>query len=355
MSAASLVRRVSIESVKRLVGAGRWKSWRRRYLALRLRLADRSQNRRWCTSSPRIVVVSEPGHPHAYGYFLDWLARERPEIRSQIYLARFPCLMPRSVSLLHAWVQDPVAERAPHVHTMLVRLEAECARRGGRVVHPSEVLSNSKRDVIFERLAQANLRTPRVVRVDANFHARRDGLLLPMLVRRRWGHGAGGGLRRLDTEAAFEDWWGIARTGPADWVASEYIDVRSPDGLYRKYRYFMAGARGVPRHLIVSPNWEVRPSDRVRTQATREEELAFVTSPFPHHALFDGARVALGFEIAAFDFSYDASGEPIVWEVNPYPDLSRPKKEVGNYLEATVEKSYALLADFYAENSGLSE
>ena len=355
MSAASLVRRVSIEPVKRLVGARRWVPWRRRYLTLRHGIADRAQNRRWCGPSPRILVVSEPGHRHAYWYFLDWLARERPGIRSQIYLDRLPCRAPHSISLLHAWVQDPVAERAPHVHEMLVGLEAECARRGGRVVHPSDVLSNSKRDVIFERLAQAKLRTPRVVRVDASFPSRRDRLPLPMLVRRRWGHGHGGGLRRLDTEASFERWWTVARTDPAGWVASEYVDVRSPDGCYRKYRYFMAGSRGNPRHLIVSPNWEVRPSDRVRTEATREEELAFVTASFPHHALFDEARVALGFEIAAFDFSYDASGDLVVWEVNPYPDLSRPKKEVGDYLQVTVEQSYAILADYYAERSGLSE
>jgi hypothetical protein len=261
--------------------------------------------------------------------------------------------VPRSISLLHAWVQDPVAERAPQVHARLIEMEAECRGRGGRVVHPSEVLSNSKRDVMFERLARVNVRTPRVVRVDADFHCRRDGLRLPMLVRRRWGHGGEGGLQLLESEGSFETWWAAARTDPTSWVATEYVDVRSPDGLYRKYRYFMAGSRGNPRHLIVSPNWEVRPQDRVRTQATRDEELAFVTAPFPHHALLDDARAALGFEIAAFDFSYDASGV-IVWEVNPYPDLSRPKKEVGAYLEATVEQSYAILADFYAERSGLA-
>ena len=354
MSAAALVRRGVIEPVKRLVGARRWAPWRRRYRSLRQGIADRAQNRRWCVSSPRILVVSEPGGRHAYWYFLDWLARERPWLRSQIYLDRVPCRMPSSVSLMHAWVQDPVAERDPQLHAMLIGLEAECARLGGRVVHPSDVLSNTKRDVLFERLAQAHVRTPRVVRVDAHFHSRPDRLRLPMLVRRRWGHGRGGGLRRLDTDASFERWWADARTDPASWVASEYIDVRSPDGLYRKYRYFMAGSRGNPRHLIVSPNWEVRPQDRVRTQATREEELAFVTAPFPHHALFDAARVALGFDVAAFDFSYDAGGV-VVWEVNPYPDLSRPKKEVGEYLVATVEQSYALLADFYAESSGLRE
>ncbi len=84
-------------------------------------------------------------------------------------------------------------------------------------------------------------------------------------------------MRRLDTEASFGSWWAEARADPRSWVAGEYVDVRSGDGWYRKYRYFMAGSRGSARHLIVSPNWEVRPTDRVRTQATREEELAFVT------------------------------------------------------------------------------
>lgn len=173
-----------------------------------------------------------------------------------------------------------------------------------------------------------------------------------MLVRRRWGHG--GEMRRLDTESSFERWWAEARLDPTSWVAGEYIDVRSCDGWYRKYRYFMAGSRGSARHLILSPNWEVRPKDRIRTASAREEEIAYVTTECPHHALFDAARRALEFEIAAFDYSYDANGRLVVWEVNPNPDLSRPPGEVGEYLAPIVERSYGVLADFYAERAGLA-
>jgi hypothetical protein len=341
-----------VQPVKRLVGPGRWAPWRRRYWVFKRRVADRAENRRWRVSSPIIVIVSEARpNRHAYWHFLDWLGGERPSLRSHVHLDRLPGRLPSGAALLHAWVQDPVAERAPSVHMWLGRLEAECARRGVAVVHPSSVLSNSKRDVLCDRLGQAGVRTPRVALVDETFHVHRGRLSLPMLVRPRWGHG--GGLRRLETEASFSNWWADARADPHSWVAGEFIDVRSEDGRYRKYRYFMAGSQGNPRHLVVSPNWEVRPIDRVRTQATREEELAFVTGRCPHHDLFDAARRALEFEIAAFDYSYDARGELIVWEVNPYPDLSRPKGEVGDYLAETVERSYSILADFYADRAGI--
>jgi hypothetical protein len=206
--------------------------------------------------------------------------------------------------------------------------------------------------VLCERLGRVGVRTPSVIVVDQAFHSHRGGLTLPILVRPRWGHG--GGMRRLDTEASFNAWWTDARAGPDSWVAGEFVDVRSGDGWFRKYRYLMAGSRGCSRHLIVSPNWEVRPTNRVRTPETREEELAFVNAPCPHQGIFEAARQELEFEIAAFDYSYDTRGELVVWEVNPYPDLSRPEGEVGNYLAATVDRSYAILADFYAERAGMT-
>ena len=297
-----------------------------------------------------MMFVSEVSNSrHGYWYFLEWLARERPLLRKAIRLDRLPCSLPDGVTLLHAWVHDPVIERSPSVHEWLVSLEAECARRHVAVVHPARVLSNSKREVLCQRLEQVGVRTPKTVVVDELFDTHRGGLGLPMLIRRRWGHG--GRIQRLDTEAALAGWWGEAKRDPGSWVAGEYIDVRSEDGFFRKYRYFMAGSRGNARHLIVSRHWEVRPKDRVLSPLTREEELAFVTSPCAHHPLFDAARRALEFEIAAFDFSYDVNGDLVVWEVNPYPDLSRPRGDVGDYLAPTVERSYAILADFYSSRA----
>jgi hypothetical protein len=344
----SPLERIVFGVAKRVISPERWAGWRARYWVARHRRADRLENRKWRVDGPRMVVASEPSDPrHMYSYFLEWLARERPDVRRRIRIDRVPCDLPPGTKLFHAWVQDPVIERDARLHAQLAAIEAVCAQRGVMVVHPARVLSHSTRDVLCERLGQVGIRTPRIVTVDATFEAHRGGLALPMLVRMRWGHGAE--MRLLETEAAFADWWRTARTDPAAWVAGEYIDVRDADGYYRKYRYVMAGARGVARHLIVSPKWEVRPADRIRTPETRAEELAFVDGPFPQQPLFDAARRALEFEIAAFDFSYDRGGQLIVWEVNPFPDLSTPPGEVGEYLRPAIERSYALLADFYEE------
>jgi hypothetical protein len=342
--------RIVFGLAKRVVGPERWAGWRARYQAARHRRDDRLENRKWHADAPRMVVASEPTDPrHMYSYFLDWLGRERPELRRRIRVDRVPCAIPPGTTLFHAWVQDPVIERDARLHARLSEIEAVCAQRGITVVHPARVLSHSTRDVLWERLGRVGARTPRIAVVDGTFDEHRGRLALPMLVRNRWGHGEFGDLRKIDTEQQFAEWWRTARTHPAAWVAGEYIDVRDADGYYRKYRYVMAGARGVARHLIVSPKWEVRPADRVKTPATRAEELAFVNGPFPHQPLFDAARRALEFEIAAFDFSYDAAGQLIVWEVNPFPDLSTPPGEVGEYLRPAIERSYALLADFYVE------
>ena len=134
---------------------------------------------------------------------------------------------------------------------------------------------------------------------------------------------------------------------------SEFIDVRSPDGLYRKYRYLAAGRRGVTRHLMIGSHWEVRAENRVRSDATRAEELAYLDAPEPNYAVLERARQALEFDMAAFDYSCDREGRLVVWEANPYPDLSYPKNPTQQYTFPYVQRSFAAVVRLYVEAAGL--
>ncbi len=343
-------RAAAIGGAKQVVGGERWRRWRRRILLARGRFEDRLENRRFRRGGPSLLVVSEGGAPHAYRDFLDWLVTHDPDLRARIHLARLPASLPPDVALLHAWVADPVKERDARAFEQLTGLERAAERAGAAVVQPARVLSHSLRDVLFERLTAAGVRTPRVVAVGPGFSRDLGGLSLPVLVRRRWGHARP--MHLLESPGAVAAWVRSEGGDPIDWVAVEFVDVRDADGCRRKYRYLMFGDRGISRHLIVSPGWEVRPKDRVLTEETIAEELRFVTAPCAHHAQLDAARRLLEFDIAAFDYSLDAAGQPVVWEVNPYPDLSPPRGRPAAYLAPTVEQTFRMLAEYYRERMG---
>ncbi len=301
---------------------------------------------------PVVFIVAErnmpyPFAPLMYAHWLEWIAQNDPDLRTKIEVAHLPANPPPNTAVLHAWVQDPVRERSGALFGHLQELQTQVTDNGAQVIQPVEVLSNSLREVQYERLTSAGVRTPRVAPIDTRFARDLAGLTPPIIVRRNWGHQHA--ILRLDSHEQVAQW--LQATGPnlQDWVAAECVEVRDSDGNYRKYRYVMFGDCGVCRHLIVSPNWEVRPKDRILTDETIAEELAFVGGPCAQHALLDAARRELGFDIAAFDYSFDDNGEMIVWEVNPYPDLSRPKGRPGEYLGESMRRSNEALAALYRD------
>ncbi len=317
---------------------GRW--LRRVRKAYRLRVQAK---RDW----PRILILTEAEKPYFYQEWLDWAEKHDPDLHSLVRLDVLPCELYPGTALLHAWVQDPVAERSEDVLSQLESVEGAARRAGAAIIHPARALSNSRRDVQSERLARAGLRTPAVVDIAEGFSSDRGGLALPIVVRKKWGHCMA--LTRIDSDEELAEWLDAEDRTPGQWVATEYIEVASPDGLYRKYRYVLFGERGVCRHLIVSSRWEVRPKDRVLTDETIAEELRFVGSPCEHHDVLDAARRELEFDIAAFDYSFDADGGMIVWEVNPYPDLSTPRGRPGEYLSESLLATNQAISALYRE------
>ena len=103
----------------------------------------------------------------------------------------------------------------------------------------------------------------------------------------------------------------------------EYLDVRSRDGNFRKYRVFVIDGTLYPAHLAVSSDWKVHyfSSRMAESQEYRDEEARFLDA-MPA-ALGEGAMQALGIvarelglEYAGIDFALSPEGGVVLFEAN---------------------------------------
>ncbi|HUG02454.1 MAG TPA: hypothetical protein VML95_11355 [Longimicrobiales bacterium] len=105
----------------------------------------------------------------------------------------------------------------------------------------------------------------------------------------------------------------------------EFLDCRSPDGLYRKYAAFRVGPEILARSLGASGHWVVKHGDSAADPALIEEERRYVMDN-PHEdrlrELFDLA----GVEYGRIDYAL-GDGRVQVWEINLNPTIGpSPRK-----------------------------
>jgi hypothetical protein len=327
---------------------------RRTSSAAELAQWDAAQNARYVRGDDRILVLRDAElAPHFYDLVLDWLALYFPDVRARFELRSLPCRVGdwSPYKVLVPWFQDPLEMWLPRAYDQVMALMAECDRRDLPVVNRVDRHTNAAKSTGATLIAGAGLRTARMAVIDDEdaFRRTRLGIPLPLFVREDWSHGSR--LLRADTEAE-------ARALPVRTfrrpVAVELIDLRSPDGLYRKYRYVVAGDSGVRQSLHVTRDWLARggPEETVFTEALRDEEIDYTSRPEPHHERFVAAARALGLDFVAFDYSLDGDGNPVVWEGNLYPLLHLPGGR-RRYRRAPTTRVLAAMAKLYLVRAGL--
>ncbi len=287
-----------------------------------LRLHDAIQNRRFATADQRFLVVRHPSkNPFFYDVLLHWLEQSFPAVRSLFELRTIPFHIPHGSNyVLHIpWLQDPVQKWSPTVYRQANRLATQCDDLGIPIINRVDRLPNAVKSTGARLIGSAGIRTPKMALIDNadEFRETHGGLELPLLVREDWGHG--GLVCRADTSAEVQKLPLRRFSRP---VAVEFIDVQSRrDRLYRKYRYVAAGDLGIAHSMHVCKGWKAKGTEAEYTDALRDEELAYTSCPDPNHEQLQAARVALGLDFVAFDYSYDLAGRLIVWEANPYPHI----------------------------------
>jgi hypothetical protein len=146
-----------------------------------------------------------------------------------------------------------------------------------------------------------------------------DRVRLPALIRPVDTH-SGDGLALLDDPPSLRE---HALRFPSDaYYATEFVDYRSGDGYYRKYRIIFVGGAAYPYHLAIAPRWMVHYQSAPMSEHAwmREEELRFLEQPhtvFPRWDEMTGAIFrAVGLDYFGIDVARTPAGGMLVFEAD---------------------------------------
>lgn len=229
----------------------------------------------------------------------------------------------------------------PDVHRpALLNLQRLLAGYGGKVVNQPQSVLQSGRDTVAALLAETpRLRVPKVARLAGGKPAvaaktiERLGMAFPVIVRRAGTH-TGNIVGLIDSLEALLP----AIAGPGDYFATEFVDYRGADGLFRKYRVCFFGERIVFRHMIVFDQWSVHGGTRMQFMVHRPELLAEeermcaqAEGPFQPEwqQLFGEVRSRIKLDFFGLDFGVDRHGQAVLFEANAtmnfYPPVADPR------------------------------
>ncbi len=142
----------------------------------------------------------------------------------------------------------------------------------------------------------------------------------PVLARPVGTHG-GDDFEKVEDPAALADF--LSQRPDHDHYLIEYIDYRSGDGHFRKYRFIFVDDQILPYHLCIGSDWKLHHvnTDMANQPWMQQEEEAFLNNPAAvfspaHYQALQTIRERIGLEYFGIDCGLDVSGNLVVFEVN---------------------------------------
>jgi tetratricopeptide (TPR) repeat protein len=115
----------------------------------------------------------------------------------------------------------------------------------------------------------------------------------------------------------------VANSAHAAFYVTGFVDYRSADGFFRKYRLIFVGDQILPYHLAIADAWKVHyyRTEMVRHAWMRHEEETFLRDPAAvfdsvHFEALRAIRAAVDLEFFGIDCGLDRDGRLVVFEVN---------------------------------------
>ncbi len=190
----------------------------------------------------------------------------------------------------------------------------------GPVLNRPELIARLGRVPFAETFASArHCRAVTTTRVARERYAA-EGFPVPHIVRPVGSHG-GHGLARITDDAGRAAY--LAETDAAWLYVAPYVDYRSDDGFFRKYRIVFVGGEPYPFHLAISPSWMVHyynaPMDEHAWMRAEEEAfLARIGDVFRGElaeALRETAAL-LPLDYVGIDCAIDRDGKLLIFEAD---------------------------------------
>jgi glutathione synthase/RimK-type ligase-like ATP-grasp enzyme len=200
-------------------------------------------------------------------------------------------------------------------------------RLGRPTINHPRLIMNTDRETITRYLADIpNCVVPKTLRVagadliksasDGEF----AGFRLPLLVRVAGTHGGDDFVKCDDWDSIIDF---ISENPGAIYYVIEYVNYRSADGFFRKYRVIFVDGEIFPYHLAIHDHWKVHHfrTDMANHTWMRKEEERFlddmggVFSP-PHQDALRAIAKAIRLDYAGVDCGIDRDGRIVVFEAN---------------------------------------
>lgn len=194
------------------------------------------------------------------------------------------------------------------------------------VNHPRKIVGTDRASIARRLQSIAGCRVPATLRLSAAALGALDDtlsttpLVFPILVRPVGTHG-GERLQKVSDRAALDAY--AVQCPASHYYLTQFVDYRSEDGRYRKYRFVFVGESIHPYHLAIDKQWKIHhaTTDMARHRWMQEEEKAFLEDP---QRVFDGrayaalrrVRRAVGLDYFGIDCALDRKGRVLVFEVN---------------------------------------
>lgn len=217
----------------------------------------------------------------------------------------------------------------PHLQRALLQVARFELETQLPLVNPSWAVASTTRPLIARRLAhQAGVHAPHCTlypggAVTLAEHVVAHGHRYPLLLRPPGTHGSVGLVRVDDADA-------VARQPPSACTVTDFVDFRSADGLWRKYRMIYAGDRLFRRHVLTDRDWNLTRAARgfmLHRPELAAEEQAWINAPVTLESGSVEARVlhqfrALQLDFGAIDFALPPGGDVVVFEINACVQLT---------------------------------